>query len=165
MLWIRLIDMKLLTFLCRYNNWIGFWRKLRKGGAVVRALASLPPGGGNPYNSLYSEAPTERGTFFLLQVYERVGLLLVLILAERFFSGCSGFPLSPKTVQPFDPQCTDSFKRVLNNFWELRGKTNYKLQFYLFIFFEWYFGHVKIDVAVWPEWILNLSDIIGNIFC
>ena len=98
-------------------------------------LAS-PGGGGDPYNGLYGEAPTERGTFFLLQVYERVGLLLVLFLAERFFSGCSGFPLSPKTVQPFDPQCTDSFKRVLNNFCVLRGRTNYKLQFYLFIFLE-----------------------------
>ena len=61
----------------------------------------LSPGGGGgvgtPYNGLCKEAPTERGTFFLLQVYERVGLLLVLFLAERFFSGCSGFPLSPKT--------------------------------------------------------------------
>ena len=86
---------------------------------MVRALASLPPGGGDPYNGLYGEAPTERGTFFLLQVYERVGLLLVLFLAERFFSGCSGFPLSPKTNLSkfqFDPQRTDTFKRVLNNF-------------------------------------------------
>ena len=31
-------------------------------------------GGGTPYNGLYSrEAPLERGTFFRLQVYERVG--------------------------------------------------------------------------------------------
>ena len=29
----------------------------------------LPPGG-TPYDSLYGEAPPERGTFFLLQVYE-----------------------------------------------------------------------------------------------
>ena len=82
---------------------------------MVRALASLPPGGGgNPYNSLYGEAPTERGTFFLLQVYERIGLLLVLFFADRFFSGCSGFPLSPKASLSkfqFDPQRTDSFKR------------------------------------------------------
>lgn len=29
-------------------------------------------GGGTPYNGLYGEAPPERGTFFTLQVYERV---------------------------------------------------------------------------------------------
>ena len=28
---------------------------------------------GTPYNALYGEAPPERGTFFRLQVYERVG--------------------------------------------------------------------------------------------
>ena len=86
---------------------------------MVRALASFPGGVGTPYNGLYGEAPTGRGTFFMLQVYGRVGLLLVLFLAEKFFSGCSGFPLSPKTNLskfPFDSQRTDTFKRVLNNF-------------------------------------------------
>ena len=34
-------------------------------------------GGGTPYNGLYGEVPPERGTFFWLQVYERVGILLV----------------------------------------------------------------------------------------
>ena len=34
---------------------------------------------------------------FMLQVYERLGLLLLLCLTERFFSWCSGFPLSQKT--------------------------------------------------------------------
>ena len=36
----------------------------------------LPRGGGGgiPYNGLYGEAPPERGTFFRLQVYERVGI-------------------------------------------------------------------------------------------
>ena len=33
------------------------------------------PGGGTPYNGLYREAPPERGTFFKLQVYKRVGIL------------------------------------------------------------------------------------------
>ena len=87
---------------------------------MVRALAFLPPGGGStPYNGLYGEAPTERGTFFLLRGYGRIGLVLVLFLADRLVSGCSGFPLSPKTNLSkfqFDPQRTDSFKRVLNNF-------------------------------------------------
>ena len=70
-----------------------------KSGAVIRALAFLLPGGGvgvlggTPYNGLYGEP----STFFVLQVYGRVGLLLFLCLAERFFSECSGFRLSPKT--------------------------------------------------------------------
>ena len=31
-------------------------------------------GEGTPYNGLYGEVPPERGTFFSLQVYERVGI-------------------------------------------------------------------------------------------
>ena len=31
-------------------------------------------GWGTPYNGLYGEAPPERGTFFRLQVYKRVGI-------------------------------------------------------------------------------------------
>ena len=34
-------------------------------------------GGGTPYNGLYGEAPPESGAFSRLQVYERVGILLV----------------------------------------------------------------------------------------
>ena len=34
-------------------------------------------GGGTPYDGLYGEAPPERGILFRLQVYERVGSLLV----------------------------------------------------------------------------------------
>ena len=84
----------------------------------------------------------EASTFFMLQVYERVGLLLVFCLAKRFFSGCSGFPLSAKTNASkfqFDPERTNKFIRVLNNFLLLHGKTNYRLQ---------YLGQVKIDAAV-----------------
>ena len=33
-----------------------------------------PGGGGTPYIGLYGEAPPERGTFFRLQVYKRVGI-------------------------------------------------------------------------------------------
>ena len=36
-----------------------------------------PGGGDTPYNGLYGEAPPERGTFFRLQVYKRVGILQV----------------------------------------------------------------------------------------
>ena len=31
-------------------------------------------GGGTPYNGLYGEATPEKGTFFRLQVYKRVGI-------------------------------------------------------------------------------------------
>ena len=34
-------------------------------------------GGATPYDGLYREAPPERGTFFRLQVSERVGISLV----------------------------------------------------------------------------------------
>ena len=34
--------------------------------------------GSTPYNGLYGKAPPKRGTFFRLQVYERVGILLVV---------------------------------------------------------------------------------------
>ena len=34
-------------------------------------------GGGIPYNGLSGEAPSERGTFFRLQVHERVEISLV----------------------------------------------------------------------------------------
>ena len=33
--------------------------------------------GGTPYDDLKGEAPPERGIFFRLQVYERVGILLI----------------------------------------------------------------------------------------
>ena len=36
--------------------------------------SSCPGGRGSPYNGLYGEAPPERGTFFRLQVYKRVGI-------------------------------------------------------------------------------------------
>ena len=34
--------------------------------------------GGTPYNGLYGEAPLKRGTFFRLQMYERVRILLLV---------------------------------------------------------------------------------------
>ena len=40
---------------------------------------SFPGGGGTPYNGLYGEAPPERGTFFRLEVRERVGILRVQV--------------------------------------------------------------------------------------
>ena len=43
-------------------------------GAVVSCTPTSMHGGGTPYNGLYGEAPPKRGTFFRLQVYERVGI-------------------------------------------------------------------------------------------
>ena len=40
---------------------------------------ALDPGGGTPYNGLYGKASPKRGTLFRLQVYERVGILLVKV--------------------------------------------------------------------------------------
>ena len=40
-------------------------------------------GGDTPYNCLSGEAPPKRGTFFWLQVYERVGILPVEVYARE----------------------------------------------------------------------------------
>ena len=40
----------------------------------IRVPAYPGPGGGTPHNGLYGEAPFERGTFFRLQVYKRLGI-------------------------------------------------------------------------------------------
>ena len=50
----------------------------RKGGrgavtSIVFFAIDLIPLGDTPYNSLYREAPLERGTFFRPQVYKSVG--------------------------------------------------------------------------------------------
>ena len=47
------------------------------------------PGGGTPYNSLYGEAPPERGTFFRLQVYKRVGKSVIFRIDASY--GCNSF--------------------------------------------------------------------------
>ena len=47
-------------------------------------------GGGTPYNGLYGEAPPERGTFFRLQVYKRVGISQVEVYKRVGKSGYLG---------------------------------------------------------------------------
>ena len=42
-------------------------------GFLQHNCSTLGPGG-TPYNGLYGDAPPERGTFFRLQVYKRVGI-------------------------------------------------------------------------------------------
>ena len=45
------------------------------GTPSAETLSSAPgERGGTPYDGLCGKAPTERGTFFSLQVYERVGV-------------------------------------------------------------------------------------------
>ena len=48
-------------------------------GNFLKVTTLFPGGGGTPYNGLYGEAPPERGTFFRLQVYERVGISQVVV--------------------------------------------------------------------------------------
>ena len=40
----------------------------------INIAITCDPRGGTPYNGLYGEAPPERGAFFRLQVYKRVGI-------------------------------------------------------------------------------------------
>ena len=35
--------------------------------------------GGTPFNGLYGEAPPDRGTYFRLQVYERIGKSVISV--------------------------------------------------------------------------------------
>ena len=48
----------------------------------LQRLASLT-GGNTHYDGLYGEAPPERGTFFRLQVYKRVGISLVEVYGRE----------------------------------------------------------------------------------
>ena len=47
-------------------------------GNSIAGNKGHPPGEGNVYDGIYGEAPPERGTFFRLQIYERVRISLVL---------------------------------------------------------------------------------------
>ena len=44
---------------------------------VFKMVSFIKTLGNTPFNGLYGEAPPERGIFSRLQVYERVGILLV----------------------------------------------------------------------------------------
>ncbi len=61
-------------------------RRLEPKHSSVLVVSSTPvcspPPGGIPYNGLYGEAPPERGTFFVLRVYKRVGISQVKV-SER----------------------------------------------------------------------------------
>ena len=49
------------------------------GEKLVTAPSIIPGGGGTPYDSLYVEAPPERGIFFRPQVYERIGKSVIWV--------------------------------------------------------------------------------------
>ena len=115
------MDMKLLAFFVKIQQLNRLPTKTAQGWRSGEGTCLLARGGGGGYSlqRLLWVGSDRKGYLFVLQVYERVGLLLVLFLAERFFSGCSGFPLSPKSNHfkfQIDPQLKDTFKRVLNNF-------------------------------------------------
>ena len=83
----------------------------RKGGTVVRALASHQCGPGS----------TPGVDAIIMWVEFVVGSLLC---SERFFSGYSGFPLSSKTNTSkfqFELECMDMFKQVHMNSYVLLG--------------------------------------------
>ena len=48
--------------------------KWSRASFLVMAVVSISGGGGTPYNYLYREALPERGTFYMLLVYKRVGI-------------------------------------------------------------------------------------------
>ena len=49
-------------------------------GRTCHGAKLVRGGGGTPYNDLYWEAPPEKGTFFRIQVYERLGISQVEVL-------------------------------------------------------------------------------------
>jgi len=42
-------------------------------------VREVVPGGGTPFSGLYGEDPPERGAFFKLAVYKRVGKIAILV--------------------------------------------------------------------------------------
>ena len=45
----------------------------------IKNQPTYPEGGGTTFDGLYGGVPPKRGTFFRLQVYERVGISLVQV--------------------------------------------------------------------------------------
>ena len=50
---------------------------------VEGTLKKTRTGGDTLYNGLYGEAPPQRGSFFRLQIYERVGIPFVEVYCKR----------------------------------------------------------------------------------
>ena len=179
MLWIKLVDSELLPFLCRYskinkyNKWIGFWRwKLSKSGAVVRTLASLPPGRGVTVLPIMAFMGRLRlkgvlfSCFRYMKWYEFVvgslPLREVFLWVLRSIFPSLQKPTFPNSNSIQNTRTLISFQQLLSAPWE---NTKYKItnyQFTCLFFLDWYLGYARINVAVWREnVILNLFD-IGN---
>ena len=65
---------------------LGFMPNSSKSEQQLCYALKRPRGVGTPYEGLYGETPPERGTFIRLEVYDRVGILLVEIYkrVEKF---------------------------------------------------------------------------------
>ena len=62
------------TYLDTTRNYYNNKKIFRMVTVPYFSMRSYMPGVGTPYNGLYGEALPERGTFFRLQVYKRVGI-------------------------------------------------------------------------------------------
>ena len=68
--------------------WLSF-RCVQLASLWIRIPGINTRGRVTPYNGLYGESPPERGTYFRLQVYERVGISLVEVYEMvHFISVC-----------------------------------------------------------------------------
>ena len=76
-----LLNWREITFRILDFSSLSFARELYKADTYfrVRLLTVFVAQGSTPYYGLYVEAPPERGTFFRLQVYERIGASLVSV--------------------------------------------------------------------------------------
>ena len=75
-IWGNIIDFFTFVFFL----YLFHYSSCRTDQFTLLILKLLNPGGGStPYDGLYGNAPPERGTFFRLQVYERVGKLVVWV--------------------------------------------------------------------------------------
>ena len=73
--------------------------------------------GGTPYNGLYGEALPKRGTFFRLQVYERVGISLVEVYERVGKSVIVGLTLKNFVAVKKSKKCSGCvfYKKEPNN--------------------------------------------------
>ena len=73
------LSLPLSLFICEQFHSLRTYRTSESNIEENCMLDKSKPPGGTPYNGLYGEAPPERGTFFRLQVYKRVGISQVEI--------------------------------------------------------------------------------------
>ena len=64
----------LIKQVCRKLNYTTIQHAMYLSKGRPMCMVHYRPGGTTPNSGLYKEAPPERGTFFRLQVYKRVGI-------------------------------------------------------------------------------------------